>query len=67
MPSYYGTLDAAYAEAGRFEEAIATAKKTRQIATAAGLKEIADAAEERLKLYQQKQPFRQKVTGPSNG
>jgi tetratricopeptide (TPR) repeat protein len=67
MPSYYGTLDAAYAEAGRFEEAIATAKKTRQIATAAGLKEIADAAEERLKLYEQKQPFRQKVTGPSNG
>ena len=55
---FYGTLDAAYAEAGRFEEAIRTAEKVREMAQAAGLKEIAQGAEQRIALYRQHQPYR---------
>jgi tetratricopeptide (TPR) repeat protein len=55
---FWGTLDAAYAEAGRFEEAAATAAKTRELALAAGQPDIAKAAEERLALYRARQPFR---------
>jgi tetratricopeptide (TPR) repeat protein len=61
-PRYWGTLDAAYAEAGRFEEAITTAQKTRQFALDAGLTEVAEAAEQRLELYRAGRPFRQKPT-----
>ena len=56
---FLGTLDAAYAEAGRFEEAIRTAEAARQVALGAQQPEIADAAAERLKLYQSKLAFRQ--------
>jgi tetratricopeptide (TPR) repeat protein len=56
---FWGTLDAAYAEVGRFDEAIATGQKARDLAAAAGQPEIAKAAEERLKLYQRKTPYRQ--------
>jgi cytochrome c-type biogenesis protein CcmH/NrfG len=56
---FLGTLDAAYAEAGRFEEAIRTAETTRQMALGAQQPEIAGAAAERLKLYQSKLAFRQ--------
>ncbi len=59
-PRFLGTLDAAYAESGRFEDAIETAKKAMQLALAAGRKEIAEAAEQRLALYCGHQPFRQK-------
>ncbi len=56
---FWGTLDAAYAEAGRFDEAVETAKKARDLATASGQTAIAKAAEERLKLYERKTPYRQ--------
>jgi tetratricopeptide (TPR) repeat protein len=55
---FWGTLDAAYAEAGRFEEAIATATKTRELALAAGQLDIAKAAEERMVLYRLRKPYR---------
>jgi tetratricopeptide (TPR) repeat protein len=55
---FWGTLDAAYAEAGRFEEAAATARRTRELASAAGQKDIAEAAEKRLQLYDSHQPYR---------
>jgi tetratricopeptide (TPR) repeat protein len=57
-PRFWGTLDAAYAEAGRFDDAIKTATKTRDLAKAAGQPEIAQAAEQRLALYQAGKPFR---------
>jgi protein O-mannosyl-transferase len=57
---YLGTLDAALAEAGRFEEAIASAKKARELALTAGQKDLAAAAEERREFYNRKQPFRSK-------
>jgi tetratricopeptide (TPR) repeat protein len=56
---FLGTLDAAYAEAGRFDEAIRTAAKARQLALEAGNKEVASAAEKRLALYRKGQPYRQ--------
>jgi tetratricopeptide (TPR) repeat protein len=49
---FLATLDAAYAEAGRFAEAITAAQKTIATAQAEGQKELAAAAEKRLKLYE---------------
>jgi protein O-mannosyl-transferase len=54
---FLATLDAAYAEAGRFPEAIATAQKTRDSAQAQGQTDLADAAKQRLKLYEAGKPF----------
>jgi Flp pilus assembly protein TadD len=62
-PRYLGTLDACYAEAGRFDEAIATAKQTETLAMNCGQKQIAEAAAERRKLYESKQPYRQRPSG----
>jgi hypothetical protein len=58
-PRYWGTLDAAYAEAGRFGDAIVTARTTHGLAKAAGQSNVANAARERIELYRAKQPFRQ--------
>ena len=49
---FLATLDAAYAEAGRFADAIAAAQKTRETAEAQGQKDLAAAAETRMKLYE---------------
>ena len=56
---FLGTLDAAYAEAGRFEDAIRTAAEAKAVAEKAGQTEISAAAESRLKLYQAGKPYRQ--------
>jgi tetratricopeptide (TPR) repeat protein len=56
---FLGTLDAAYAEAGRFPEAITTAEQAKNLALAVGNQRIADLAEERLKLYRSGLPFHQ--------
>jgi tetratricopeptide (TPR) repeat protein len=55
---YWGTLDAAYAEVGRFSEAEATASRTKEMAQAAGQDDIARAAEIRLQLYREHKPYR---------
>jgi protein O-mannosyl-transferase len=59
-PRCIGTLDAAYAEAGHFEEAIKQARQTRELALATGQTGLASAAEERLRLYVQGRSYRQK-------
>ena len=51
--------DAAYAEAGRFEEALATVQKTYDLGRKMGATDIAEAALERAKLYRMGKPFRQ--------
>ena len=53
----WGTLDAAYAEAGRFDEALKAAARARELAQAAGQADIARQAEERMALYQRGQPY----------
>jgi len=56
-PLFIGTLAAAYAEAGRFPEAVATAKKAEQLANAAGLKDLAGKNRQLLELYRAKKPY----------
>jgi hypothetical protein len=54
-----GTLDAAYAEAGRFAEAIIVAEQARTLAQAAGNQEVATAAASRLELYRAGRAYHQ--------
>jgi Flp pilus assembly protein TadD len=56
-PSYFGTLAAAYAEAGRFPEAVVTAEKAVQLATDAGAKKLAGENRQRLELYRAGKPY----------
>ncbi len=53
------TLAAAYAEAGRFEEAIATAQKAVRLAPTGKPDALADEIDSRLKLFQNRQPYRE--------
>jgi tetratricopeptide (TPR) repeat protein len=57
QPFYLGTLAAAYAEAGRFEEAIATGVKARDLAEKNGLQSLADRNEHLIDLYKAKKPY----------
>jgi Flp pilus assembly protein TadD len=56
QPFYLGTLAAAYAEAGRFSDAIATAEKARDLARKAGLEKVAERNEQLLELYRAGRP-----------
>jgi len=58
-PAILGTLAAAYAEAGKFPEAIAAAQSARQLALAQTNRTLAAALEGQLRQYQGGQPFRQ--------
>ncbi|MDL1966945.1 MAG: tetratricopeptide repeat protein [Deltaproteobacteria bacterium] len=59
QPLALDALAAAYAEAGRFTEAILTAQKGLELALWMGPKELALGLENRLKLYHAKRPYRQ--------
>ncbi len=52
------TLAAAYAEAGRFKEAVATAQKAKQLAEKAKLGELSKGIAEELKRYEAGKPLR---------
>ena len=54
-----GTLGAAYAEAGRFDDAIATAQKACALATELGKPELLNINQQLLELYRQHQPYRE--------
>jgi Flp pilus assembly protein TadD len=56
-PLFIGTLAAAYAECGRFPEAVTTAEKAEQLATAAGSKDLAGKIVQLLELYRAGKPF----------
>jgi tetratricopeptide (TPR) repeat protein len=58
-PIILGTLAAAYAEAGRYDEAVATARKALTDAQAQKDDKLAGALQEQLKLYQAGVPMRQ--------
>ena len=53
------TLAAAYASAGRFDEAVATAKEAWQLAQAAGQGSLAEEIHIRLQLYRDRKPYRE--------
>ncbi len=52
-----GTLAAAYAEAGRFDDAAKAAQKAHDVALAAGQKEVADRNEQLMQLYKSGRAF----------
>ena len=54
---FVGTLGAAYAAAGRFEEAVTTAKMAESMATAAGDEELARKNQKLAELFLARQPF----------
>jgi len=53
------TLAAAYAEAGRFGQAVTTARAAITLAEKAQAKELAEAIGKRLELYRQERPYRE--------
>jgi tetratricopeptide (TPR) repeat protein len=57
-PRSLDVLAAAFAEAGRFEEAVPTARKALAFARARGQTDLVGAIEQRLRGYENKQPFR---------
>ena len=57
-PRPLDTLAAAYAEAGRFEEAAATAREAAALAEAQGLMTLAADIKTRAALYENSQPYR---------
>lgn len=56
---FLGTLDAALAEAGKFDEAIRIAQRVKELAASRKETELVTAAEQRLKLYREQKPFHQ--------
>jgi len=61
------TLAAAYAEAGRFGDAVQTAQKALALAQAAGRPGLVEQINAELKLYLAGLPFHQEGKGPANG
>jgi Flp pilus assembly protein TadD len=57
-PAILDALAAAYAEAGRFPEAVETARHALDLANQAGDRQLADGLRARLALYQAGRPFR---------
>ncbi len=58
MPLYVGTLAAAYAEAGRFDEAVAKASMAHELVSAGGEGGVAERNPKLIELYKARQPFR---------
>lgn len=56
-PLFLGTLGAAYAETGRFAEAVASAKRAQALAFQKGQTDLAKRNAELLKLYEAQKPF----------
>ncbi len=61
QPLFIGTLAAAYAECGRFPEAVTTAEKAEKLATDAGLKKLAEKNRQLLELYRAGKPYHEPV------
>jgi tetratricopeptide (TPR) repeat protein len=60
-PVYLDTLAAAYAAAGQFDEAQATARRALDRASAQQSPNWAQAVRDRLRLYEKHQPFRERA------
>jgi protein O-mannosyl-transferase len=60
QPILMGTLAASYAEAGRWDEAVAAAQKAHDLAATAGQKPLAERNLQLEQLYRGHQPYREK-------
>jgi Flp pilus assembly protein TadD len=56
-PEILDTLAAAYAEAGRFPEAVETDRQALDLSIAQNNKPLAEAIQTRLKLYEANSPY----------
>jgi tetratricopeptide (TPR) repeat protein len=63
---FVGTLAAAYAEGGRFNDAMAMAQKACTLATVAGETDLLKKNQELLNLYQNHQTYRDKTDQPGS-
>jgi tetratricopeptide (TPR) repeat protein len=62
-----GTLAAAYAEAGRFDDAVKTATKAKELATATGQEVLAEKNRQLLELYRTGKPYHEELPPTKNG
>ena len=58
QPTLVATLAAAYAEAGRFDDAVRAQQKALELARAAGQENLVPAIEARIAQFKQRQPVR---------
>jgi tetratricopeptide (TPR) repeat protein len=58
-PIQVGTLAAAYAQAGRYEEAVKTAERVRALAVATGQADLTAKAQELIDLFRSGRPYRE--------
>jgi len=65
QPLAFDALAAAYAETGRFDDAVLTAKKALKLALDQELEELSLGLKKRLQLYEKRHPYRQ--THPEKG
>lgn len=65
QPAALDTLAAAYAAAGRFTEAVETARKAIELAQASGQLDLANSIQQRVQLYQAGRPFHENETAAS--
>ena len=64
QPQLIGTLAAAYAEVGRFDDAVASAQQAYTLALSLGQKTVALKNQELLQLYKARQPCREQAVQP---
>lgn len=57
-PDFLDTLAAAYAECGRFADAVATGRQAALLATAAGRNSLAQRIEKHIRFYEARRPYR---------
>ena len=65
-PGLIGTLGAALAEAGRFDEAVKAGSQAEALATTMGMKDIAANNEKLVKMYRNQQAFHEAAPGRSD-
>ena len=58
-PAILGTLAAAYAEAGRFPEALQTARQALDLATQQNKQSLAKSIRAQIRLYESGTPYRE--------
>jgi tetratricopeptide (TPR) repeat protein len=63
-PKLLKTLAAAYAEAGRYPDAIGAARKAVSLAQSSGNQKMATVSQEMLRLFESNRPYRQNPTPP---
>ncbi len=66
-PTTLATLAAAYAEAGRFPDAVQTARQALALAQQQGNRALVKSIEEKLPLYESQKPYHETPPAPGSG